>query len=63
MSTTDDDDAAAPDFDAAEIHLRAARIAHDDGDDVRFIAARKLVMVALGVLDEPHPHPRGIRTW
>lgn len=42
-----------PDFQAAETYLKMARDAHEKGDDGLFIAARKLVMVALGISDAP----------
>lgn len=38
---------------AAETYLALARAAYDTGDHGRFIAARKLLMVALGIADTP----------
>lgn len=44
-------DEEAVNFDAAETYLRLARVAHALGNTAEFIAARKLVMVALRVED------------
>lgn len=43
------------DFDGAERFLKVAREAHEEGDQPRFIAARKLVAVALGLREIPPP--------
>jgi len=42
------------DFAAAEAQLRRAREAHQGGDEQAFLAARYLVMIALG-LTQPQP--------
>ncbi len=47
---------AAIDFAAAALYLDLARTAHESGDERRFIAARHLVLVALGI--EPIDVPR-----
>lgn len=52
MANEDDD---RIDFDAAERYLRAAREAHEVGDHVEFVAARKLVAVALHLIESPAP--------
>lgn len=44
-------DTESVDIDAAETFLKAARAAHEAGDAAMFIAARKLVTVALGLSD------------
>lgn len=41
------------DFDTAAIYLALARAAHEDGNETKFIAARKLLMVSLCVSDTP----------
>lgn len=41
------------DFDAAESFLRTARDAYERGDEPRFLAARKLIGVALGLEEIP----------
>lgn len=46
-----DDTPVQPDFQAAEMYLSLARDAYDTGDQNKFIAARKLIMVALGITD------------
>lgn len=52
MSDQDDDHI---DFDAAERYLRTAREAHEAGDHPKFVAARKLVAVALHLTESPMP--------
>lgn len=49
------------DFDAAARFLQTAREAHEAGNDARFIAARKLVLVALGIDDAPPLLPPSVR--
>ncbi len=41
------------DFAAAEAHLRRAREAHQGGDEETFLAARYLVVIALGLSPPP----------
>jgi hypothetical protein len=41
------------DFEAAETYLQQARKAHGEGDRSLFVAARKLVTLALGLGDQP----------
>lgn len=43
------------DFDAAEIYLRYAREAHEQGNNIRCFAACKMVAVALQLTDQPAP--------
>jgi hypothetical protein len=38
-----------PDFELAEHYLRQAREAHEAGDDAKFIAARQMLSIALGL--------------
>lgn len=43
------------DFASAARYLKIARIAHNTGDEAQFIAARKMVAVALGLPDPTPP--------
>ena len=43
------------DFVAAEMYLAQAKKAHDDGDEHRSMAARKMVAVALDLNARPGP--------
>jgi hypothetical protein len=52
MSQTQDTE--NPDFSAAEMFLRQAREAHELGDQLKCLAARKLVAVALGLSEGPN---------
>lgn len=44
------------DYDSAELFLRKAREAHQAGDHVQCLAARKLVAIALHLRDTPPAH-------
>jgi hypothetical protein len=46
---------ALPDFSSAEHFLDLARKAHVGGDEKLFRAARKMVLIALGLNDENNP--------
>lgn len=48
-------------FDAAARFLQNAREAYETGNDARFIAARKLVLVALGIDDAPPLLPPSVQ--
>jgi hypothetical protein len=52
------DQVAEIDFAAAEFYLSLARRAHDAGNTSMVIAARKLIMVALRVSDQPPSRTR-----
>lgn len=52
MSLVETQDAEV-DFAAAETFLKQAREAYEDGDRTRFIAARKLVAIALRISEGP----------
>lgn len=43
------------DFDAVEVFVGLAREAQERGDQAGLIAVRKLVLIALGVVDTPPP--------
>jgi hypothetical protein len=42
------------DFAAAEVFLQQARTAHEQGDQVRCLAARRLVAIALQLTEGPN---------
>lgn len=46
-------EAEAVDFASAEIFLQTAKRAHEQGDEVQSLAARRLVMVALRLKEGP----------
>lgn len=58
MSERDND---AIDFNAAEMFLRSARAAHAAGQDADFIAARKMVAVALCIAEAPSEELNAVR--
>jgi hypothetical protein len=45
------------DMKSAETYLGLARDAYECGDNIKFIAARKLLMLALGVTDSSSTRP------
>jgi len=45
----------ALDFDNAALFLQQAREAHQQGDDAKCLAARKLVAIALNLTEGPKP--------
>jgi hypothetical protein len=47
------------DLKSAETYLGLARDAYECGDNMKFIAARKLLMVSLGVADSPPTRRQG----
>lgn len=61
MSVQEHADVASIDMASAETYLKLARDAHECGDGTKFIAARKLLMVSLGISDSPPVRPMMMR--